>query len=239
VFWLTDKNKGITTLLILIACLSDILFFITGRMALIGLFASLFLLVYQVNIKNSHKLIFTLLILLVAVSVVTYSQGIQTRLLSIYFECKDFFINANSDTSGGNRLHYWGIACNFIASHPFIGMGAGSFRQFLIDTNDTIALNNHYTHMHSHNEYLTIFSLYGAIGLTIFLLMLRELYTNINLFQSNTVRYSCFMALSLILFNALTDSSINNQWEGWTFVLYASFVSANVLDKCKSESAAP
>jgi O-antigen ligase len=85
---------------------------------------------------------------------------------------------------------------------------------------------------HAHNEYLTQLSQYGIGGLFLFLSMI--LMALRQSFQIKDSWFSKTMFLSTLIFsiNAITDSSLHNPWEGWTFVLILSLIS--VASKIKA-----
>ena len=110
--------------------------------------------------------------------------------------------------------------------NPIVGGGAGAFRQWLVDTSDPLSQAFHY---HTHNEYLTQLSQFGFLGLLLFL--------GIFFFSSKAVRghsnpliENCVSVVFVIfLLNSLSDSSLHNEWEGWTLVLFSSIAIANKL----------
>jgi hypothetical protein len=228
IMYIYDKKKNIWYLVGIFFGIFSILFLIKGRMALIGLAGSHIVLLLFSNINKKKKILILVGTVFLGVILTISSRTIQARLESIYEEAFNYFINSDSSTSGGIRLHYWAISWNLFIQHPLLGAGGGAFREFLIQSKDPLVSQNHY---HTHSEYMTMLSLYGAVGMGIFLRLIREIYTGLRQIDCPEIRYSVFAATTIFLINSLTDSSLNNQWEGWSFVLFTSFVATNLVLK--------
>lgn len=228
VFSIYDKKKVFLYLIGISFGIFSLLFLIKGRMALIGLIGSYITLLFLLNFSKKNKILASLGILFFSTILIISNNTIQLRLESIYKEAHNYFAHSDITTSGGIRLHYLAISWNLFVQHPLLGAGGGAFRDFLIKSNDPLVPQNHY---HTHNEYMTMLSLYGMIGMGIFLWLLREIYVGLRQINSPEIRYSTLAAITIFLINALTDSSLNNQWEGWTFILFTSFVASNLVLK--------
>jgi O-antigen ligase len=205
-------------------CMLDILFFIDARMALLSLIiVSVFILYfYMKSIKFFLALI--LLASLILGSIFMSAHSTDERLSSIYTETQLYFVKQNKDTSGGNRLHFWKKSLEQFLKAPIFGNGSGSFKDDMIKHGDPI-LTPDSPYSHAHNEYITQLSHYGISGLFLFLSMIF-----MALKQSIQIKdpwFSKTMFLSTLIFsiNAITDSSLHNPWEGWTFVLILSLIS--------------
>ena len=151
-------------------------------------------------------------------------NSIDERISSIYSESQLYFVKQNKDTSGGNRLHFWKKSLEQFTKAPIFGNGSGSFKHDMIKHHDPI-LTPDSPYSHAHNEYLTQLSHYGLCGLFLFLSMIL-----LALKQSIQIKdpwFSKAMFLSTVIFamNAITDSSLHNPWEGWTFILILSLIS--------------
>lgn len=205
-------------------CMFDVLYLIVGKMALFSLIASAFL-VLLLSVKNNKLkyLAFSAIFLAVFIAL---SSGIQQRIFLIWNEASSFYLNHRIDTSTGNRLHYWGISIELFLQHPIIGNGAGSFREFLMVSNDPLSQIFHY---HTHNEYLTQLSQFGLIGLVLFLGIFYWAIKSAR--QNPDLRVQNCVLLTMVLFamNAFSDSSLHNEWEGWTLVLFTSIAIANQM----------
>ena len=111
-------------------------------------------------------------------------------------------------------------------------MGGGSFKQILINTQDPLLGA---AHAHCHNEYLLMLSQFGAVGLSLFISLLFIAFKDTN--KSNDGWLSEISKMGLIIFaiNALTDASLNNYSEGWTFIILVAVASKNIdLRKSKT-----
>jgi O-antigen ligase len=205
-------------------CALDILFFINARMALLSLLISMGFILYF-YIKSIK--FFIALILISSLAFASFFMAVHSidkRLSSIYSETKLYYAENNKDTSGGNRLHFWKHSIDQFKKAPIFGNGSGSFKQDLIERDDPI-LKIDSVYSHAHNEYITQLSQYGICGVLIFLSMIF-----MALRQSVQIKdpwFSKTMFLSTLIFamNAITDSSLYNPWEGWTFVLILSLIS--------------
>jgi O-antigen ligase len=205
-------------------CMLDILFFIDARMALLSLIiVSVFILYFYMK---SIKFFLALILLpsLVLGSIFMSAHSIDERLSSIYTETQLYFVKQNKDTSGGNRLHFWKKSLEQFLKAPIFGNGSGSFKDDMIKHRDPI-LTPDSSYSHAHNEYITQLSHYGLFGALLFLSMIL-----LALKQSIQIKdpwFSKTMFLSTLIFalNAITDSSLHNPWEGWTFVLILALIS--------------
>lgn len=225
---LTRPKEGKTNYLhfaLALVCAFDVIFLIIGKMALFSLFSSaLIVLIFSVQEKGRLKYLFfgALTIGLLFLSI----DAVQLRLLTPWHEMMNFFMNNQIDTSIGNRLHYWQISLDLFFNQPIIGNGAGSFRQWLISHTDPLAQSHHY---HTHNEYLTQLSQFGLIGLGLFLgmiyLVLRSAFNNPN----QVLRHCILVVLAIFLINAISDSSLHNEWEGWTLVLFSGIAISHLM----------
>jgi O-antigen ligase len=218
-------------------CMLDILFFIDARMALLSLIiVSVFILYfYMKSIKFFLALI--LLASLILGSIFMSAHSTDERLSSIYTETQLYFVKQNKDTSGGNRLHFWKKSLEQFLKAPIFGNGSGSFKDDMIKHGDPI-LTPDSPYSHAHNEYITQLSHYGLFGALLFLSMIL-----LALKQSIQIKdpwFSKTMFLSTLIFalNAITDSSLHNPWEGWTFILILALISiaSKIKDVDKTSS---
>ncbi|OGB33308.1 MAG: hypothetical protein A3F78_16575 [Burkholderiales bacterium RIFCSPLOWO2_12_FULL_61_40] len=60
------------------------------------------------------------------------------------------------------RFYIWGVFLDVAMQSPWLGLGAGSANEFLVDQDTSVAFSQ------IHNDYLRIFFISGAIGLAIF-----------------------------------------------------------------------
>lgn len=200
------------------ACALTIVFFLHGRTALITLLAVCVLM--AMSYIPSLVLRIGLLAAIFASSLFAYqfSEKIHDRVNSIAQEARSYIADPSIKTSGGIRLSYWRMSLGMFAEAPLLGQGPGTFRENLVKPDNPWHTE---THRHTHNEYLTLLSQHGAVGLILFLLLVHQIYQRAGSHQDDLSRGIARMGLFIFLINAVTDSSLNNESEGWTFVLLA------------------
>ncbi|MGC1173327.1 O-antigen ligase family protein [Polaromonas sp.] len=198
-------------------CLTNVLFFINGRIALVTLLV-VFLLM-AISYTPSKSLRFGLITAVLATSVLAYqfSGKIHARVDSVMQETRTYVANPGVMTSGGARLHYWQMSLDIFAKAPVFGGGPGTFRENLVQPDNPLRAQ---THKHAHNEYLTLLSQHGLVGLILFLLLVYQVHRQAGQ-HDPWLRGVVRFGLVIFLINAMTDSSLNNESEGWTFVLLA------------------
>lgn len=225
---LTRPKQGVLKylhLLIAALCAFDILYLIIGKMALFSLILSA-LVVIAIDAHEKSKLKYLFVGMFTVLLIFIFNDGVQQRVLILWQEMNGFFVDHKIDTSIGNRLHYWGISIDLFINQPIIGNGAGSFRQWLISNGDPLMQNFHY---HTHNEYLTQLSQFGVIGLILFLGIFYVAIKSVLIHPNPIIRYCVIVVLTIFLLNAFSDSSLHNEWEGWTLVLFSAIAIANQL----------
>ncbi len=198
-------------------CAVNILFFINGRIALITLLAVC--LIMTISYISSPRLRFGLLGAIFAASIFAYqfSGKIHARIDSVAQEARVYMTDPGVKTSGGIRLNYWSTSLGMFIEAPLFGKGPGAFRENLLRLDNPLRTE---PHKHAHNEYLTLLSQHGGVGLMLFLLLVRQVHLQAarqDPWLKGVVRFG----LVIFLINAMTDSSLNNESEGWTFVLLA------------------
>lgn len=199
-------------------CLLDIIFFIHGRTALITLVAVCVLMTLN-YISHLHlRAVLVLAIFVASVSVYEISEKIHERVDSITQEARAFIVDRNVTTSGGNRLHYWGMSLDMFIKAPVIGNGPGTFRENLEQPDNPL---HGQPHRHTHNEYLTLLSQHGLVGLILFIFLAQQIYQKAGRRHDIWLKGIVRIGLVIFLINAITDSSLHNESEGWTFVLLA------------------
>ena len=151
--------------------------------------------------------------------------SVNIRLTSITDEASHYFKNNDIYSSSGQRLHYWNVSWNMFKESPITGMGSGSFRHQLITSNDPLVINQA---GHTHNEFLTQLSQYGLIGFILFASLLVISFINSRKIRNLWLANLTSAAITIFALNCLTDSSLHNDWEGWTFVLIVSIACSNI-----------
>lgn len=200
-------------------CMIDLLFFIYGRMALISLIVALVVVALQSLPTKKHIVLFLTALSLAAGIAYVKLPSINTRVNAATHEASAFENNNNITTSGGQRLHYWQVSWQLFKQSPVIGNGSGSFRQQLVTSDDPLARLGH---RHTHNEYLTQLAQYGLIGFSLVMALIYITIKNARQIENRWLSSSICTAVIIFATNALTDSSLHNNWEGWAFVLFTA-----------------
>ncbi len=206
-------------------CMIDLLFFIYGRMALISLIVVLVVVALQSLPTKKHIVLFLTALSLAAGIAYVKLPSINTRVNAATHEASAFKNNNNITTSGGQRLHYWQVSWQLFKQSPVIGNGSGSFRQQLVSSDDPLAPLGH---RHTHNEYLTQLAQYGLIGFSLLIALIYITIKNTRHIGNRWLSSSICTAVIIFATNALTDSSLHNNWEGWAFVLFTAIASINI-----------
>ena len=107
---------------------------------------------------------------------------------------------------------------------PLFGNGAGSFRDELVSSHDPLSSTGY---RHPHSEYLMQLSEFGLFGLSLFLAMVVIMLNTVRRIEDRWLAASLTVAILVFLLNAVTDASLHNDWEGWTFVVMASIACAS------------
>lgn len=198
-------------------CVIDLVFFIYGRMALISLVVALMVVALQSLPAKKHILLFVAVLSLATGIAYIELPSIHTRVNAVTNEASAFRNDNNISTSGGQRLHYWQISWQLFKQSPIIGNGSGSFRQKLETSNDPLAPLGH---RHTHNEYLTQLAQFGLTGFSLVIALIFITIRNTRNIKNRWLSSSICAAVVIFATNALTDSSLHNNWEGWAFVLF-------------------
>lgn len=221
------KNR-LLALAVFIYALVDILFWTAGRMALLGLLVVLvFFMINLIARSKDYKMqtnwskyeIFAS----VAIFLIILWLGLDSmryRYVSVMNEVNLYAEESNSATSAGTRIHLWLLSSNIFFDSWLVGAGSGAFRHTLEITKD-FTFQRGYSH--THNEYLTILSQFGLIGFSLLAGVVYLLVKNALKHQDPWIGKGFLCLLLVLLVNALSDSSLYNQWEGWAFV-YCSAV---------------
>jgi ABC-type multidrug transport system fused ATPase/permease subunit len=221
-------------LLLAVICTIDIAFFIRGRMALLSLVACFFIFALMQIKSMRGKLIAALLICGFCLIGYQSSSSLQKRVNSITSETQDYYQNGNTSSGAAHRFRYWAISFDLFKKSPILGAGPGAFRYQLEQSNDPYAPENH---SHAHNEYITIASQYGLVGLSLFLSLIGVAIYRSRFIENFFIRDVSLAAILIFALNCLTDSMLYNVNEGWTFVLFLSIIGSVVPLKHKNINA--
>jgi O-antigen ligase len=176
--------------------------FMNGRMGLISLIVVALYFSFLLFETAYLKLYFFVFLLITSISIYQFSPLVQSRALRTIDEASQIF---NPAPVTSIRLQYFQLSTQLFLKHPIIGNGPGSFKT----ANNLRGIDSDLkTHLHTHNEYLTLLSQYGLIGFSLFSLIIffsiRALHTD----QLNRYREVVFIGLALFLLNCLTDSMV-------------------------------
>ena len=210
-------------------CAIDVLFFIYGRMALLSLLFVVLCVASYLLPTRRWRLAGLVGLLVLAWSAYSFIPDVTKRVTSIQTETERYFLEGDVHTSAGERLHFWKIAARMWRDAPLFGNGAGSFRDELVSSHDPLSSTGY---RHPHSEYLMQLSEFGLFGLSLFLAMVVIMLNAVRRIEGRWLAPSLTVAILVFLLNAVTDASLHNDWEGWTFVVMASIACAS---RCFSE----
>ncbi|NQW94397.1 MAG: O-antigen ligase family protein [Polaromonas sp.] len=222
----SSSRHRIPLLVIAGLCVVDIVYFIQGRMAMLGLATVLvFFAMLQIKTARDKFAVATIAAMLLITSYFTVPNVTQ-RFDSATQEVQAYLTSGDISTSSGIRFHYWRISIDLFSHSKGLGAGAGAFRHILVSTQDPFASQKH---SHTHNEYLTVLSEFGAGGLLVFLGLLINGFSEIRQMNARieSTERNCYAAV-LILFSlgCFSDSMLYNPHEGWTLVIFLALIGA-------------
>lgn len=132
-----------------------------------------FFIIFSLGISNRRKIILYYFLFLVAsgIFILSTSNMISYRI-NLFFDEINLLMNDPSYSGGslGSRLVFWGISVKAFLSSPLIGIGAGEFYAFKKELLEAGLVPDHLANFkHAHNEYLSILSNHGLIGVSFYL----------------------------------------------------------------------
>ena len=210
--------------LLCVLCAVDVLFFIYGRMALLSLLLVVLCVAGYLLPTRRWRIAGLIGLLVIAGSAYSFIPGVADRVHSIQSETERYFFDGDIRTSAGERLHFWKIAVRMWRQAPVLGNGTGSFRDELVASHDPLAATGY---RHPHSEYLMQLAEFGVFGLSLFLAMVVIILNTFRKLEDRWLAPSLTVAVLVFLLNAVTDASLHNDWEGWTFVVLASIACAS------------
>lgn len=210
--------------LLCVLCIVDVLFFIYGRMALLSLILVVVCVAIYLLPTRRAKLLGLLGLMVMAGSAYWFIPDVTTRINSIESEATGYFEQGDIKTSGGERLYYWKLALEMWRKAPLLGEGAGAFREELLARHGPGALQGY---RHPHNEYFMQLAEFGLLGIGLFLAMVVIMLNSVRRIEDRWLAWSLTVAILVFCLNAVTDASLHNDWEGWTFVVIASIACAS------------
>ena len=220
------KKGRVVACFALVYAFVDIMFWTSGRMALIGLFAGLIFSAWtsfiylngsQVRSVADNRWVYAFIFVLFS-TIWLGMDVIYARHLSVVGEINQY-LRSDAITSAGTRIHFWLVSINIFTDSWLIGSGSGAFRHTLEVTKDAY-FESRYSH--AHNEYLTILSQFGVVGFVLLLSVIYLLIKEALRHRDPLIGRSFLCLLVVFAINALTDSSLYNQWEGWALVYFSA-----------------
>lgn len=226
-----QKKLRLFCILLSCVCIYDILLFIHSRSALLGLGVSVLILMYFTLENTKKRLLGLVLVTVFFGALIFLSAKLQLRLISIVSETTNYFFQNNVFTSGGNRLYFWSKSFELFQQAPIFGSGLGSFRDRMLQPD--ILIPNLQSH-HAHNEYITLMSQHGLVGLFLFCAFIAAIYQKAKYHPDKWLGRVVIVFLAIFLTSAVTDSSLHNESEGWTLVIIACLVSIRQYKRTES-----
>lgn len=187
----------------------------------IVLFTLPFFLIPAWGFKSAWRYILSYLFILTLISIFIYFNvsSIGSRIDALFEELR-LLVNDSSYAGGslGSRLVFWEMSFKAFISSPIIGIGAGEFYSFLQHQHQLGFLpENLIDFKHAHNEYLSILSSYGLVGVFLyltFLIWLLRLFKSYLNRSSREVRIFGLLGIVTIfcyLEFSLTESFLTSQ----------------------------
>lgn len=199
--------------LILLTVIAIHALFMNGRMALVSLALSVLCFIYFVLSDVKSRLIAFLGALTIGYLVFISSPLVQSRLDRTLTEASDIF---TSEDPTSIRFQYYRISWQLFKQQPLLGTGPGSFNAATIATGKS---GEFPIHSHTHNEFLTLLSQYGLIGLGLFLSIIQISLVRLSNFSTPHDVKVGIAAMLIFLLNALTDSMLYMQGYFFVFIL--------------------
>jgi O-antigen ligase len=193
---------------------------------------SVAIILHQIIIAKKWKYILVLLSTVIVLPLLMFKvlPSVNQRISEMQNEVKHYEAGGNpSGHSITQRFEYWKIAKHIILENPLIGVGTGDiddeFKKYYA-THDTPIKKEF--QFRSHNQYLSIASTFGIIGLLIFLFAFAFPYW-VGI-QKYAYLPSVFIIMTLL--SMLTEDTLETQ-AGATFVAY--FFSVLLLSAFKKK----
>ena len=230
-FFIEKRLKALS--LIALAILLIHVAFINGRMGLLSLGFVLLYAVFLIQKSTLFRGVF--LSLIAALSLVIYFKIplVENRVQRTVAEASQVFSDSKPESI---RLQYFQLSLNLFKANPILGQGPGSFHTATVQSGNPDG--EFKTHLHTHNEYLTLLSQYGLIGFGLFIALVVHLLKDA--YQHNDVflRHAGIVGLLLFMLNSLTDSML--YMEGYFFVFLLSIAARTVhVDRSPALSGDP
>jgi hypothetical protein len=148
-------------------------------------------------------------------------KGVKKRLHQIIFEIQTYLLRGNpSGNSITQRFEYWKTGIRIFLENPWIGVGTGDVqRAFDKKYSENNSLLAQKYRLHTHNQYLTFFIAFGALGGILFLASLITPW--IYALKKQYMLYVYFMIIAAISF--FTEDTLETQAGVTFFAFFNSF----------------
>jgi len=231
------NNKKIMYIFLFIFLLG-VLFLSNGRTGQLGFFVALFILPL-LHFKVNFKSIFISFFLVVTIFTLAYntSNSFKSKVDNLVNDVNKVNSSVNYSSSTGIRLAYGIVTYDIFLRHPFIGSGAGDYRnevkksleneKFNYLDNIKYFLSNH----HPHNQYYMFLIQFGLIGLILFLNIVYSVIKT----ENRDNEFTKFKILFIVIYLAsfVGEPLFHKQFTAVLFVLFVSLISIkqNSLEK--------
>lgn len=217
-----QQNKKLFYILILSGLLGVLSSLLSGtRGGWIVLLTLPFLIIAALEAKKPWKwllLYFTFSVCFIAALLLT-ENPIGFRIVQLFNEVK--ILITNPDYSGGSlgaRLVFWEVSWSAFLSSPIIGIGIGEFYAYKQALVEAGAIPGHLAKFkHSHNEFLSILSNHGLVGVIFYISFFTWLFFVFKTFLSSKIieikRLGLLGIVTLICYFefSLTESFFSSQ----------------------------
>ncbi len=167
-FYLAKRNNNIIYYILSALSFINVLFLNDSRAAYIIMIVLTLFSFYKI-IKNNYVRIF--FFLLFSLSIFTqFSSNLENRITALTSDMY-YIENSNYNTSLGYRYIWAKVGLDNIVKRPIFGYGAGSFERSSIDYYHKNKIPDHkdYITNNPHNEFISISSQLGILGLSFFM----------------------------------------------------------------------
>jgi hypothetical protein len=200
---------------VILVMLANILYFSTGRTALVAIFVLIVLLALKIRDAKTAAIVIGAAIV-VAIIAWASSPYLRTRTESLRTEAQQYE-KANERTSTGERLEFWKKSAEFMRQAPVIGHGTGSIRALFekAAVGQTGAAG--VAAANPHNQTLAVGIQLGILGITALWAMW---FAHLMLCRGNTL--AAWIGLVVVAQNvsgSLFNSHIFDFTQGWTYVV--------------------
>ena len=192
--------------------------FLNGRMALLSFLISVTYFIFWRLKTFAHQSAALTGLALAALLAYQSMPLIEKRVDRTIAEASEAFM---PETPTSIRLQFFHISWSLFKASPVIGMGPGAFHTVTSSLPDK---DGEFVNLlHTHNEYLTLLSQYGLIGLSLFLLLIFFSLKEARHSPLSPYKHVAYLGMVLFLVNSLTDSMLYMEGFFFVFLLACAF----------------